>query len=106
MGLTLPYITYHARLSEELEDMPEPNDLDKISTHCDQLANSPYLRKQLPPELKNLRSVVDLAGKLTQDEVPALIAEVKRLRSQNKKLQEENQTLRASQTAAFSQEHC
>jgi hypothetical protein len=76
--------------------MAIPNDLSKIATRCDQMANSPYLQKQLPEELKNLRSFMELTRVLAKEEVPSLIAEIKWLRTQNKKLELENETLRAT----------
>jgi regulator of replication initiation timing len=76
--------------------MTMPNDLSKVAARCDQMANSPYLQKQLPEVLKNLRSFLELTRVLAKEEVPSLIAEIKWLRTQNKKLQLENETLRST----------
>lgn len=77
--------------------LSEGNDLQKIEEHCLRVSNSPYIRRQLPVELKNLTAVLDLARLLAKEDVPALIAEIKRLRSQNKRLEGENATLRSGQ---------
>lgn len=69
--------------------MPEKSDLVEIVTHCNQVMNSPYMRRQSPPELKNLRAVFESVRILTREDVPSLIAETKRLRSRNRKLEAE-----------------
>jgi hypothetical protein len=68
------------------------NGLSKLSeteTLCNGIMNSVYFRKQTPDELKQLRSVLDKVSLLVNDNVPSLIAEVKQLRNQNKRLRAE-----------------
>jgi hypothetical protein len=81
--------------------MYHESDLAKIESHCTELLNSPYLRRTVPPELKNLQAVLEKVGVVVREDVPSLVAEVKRLRTQNKKLTEELNTLRP--TASSSQ---
>ena len=54
---------------------------------CREIQNSPYLRQAPPEELQNLRTLLTKVDHLTREDVPSLIAEVKRLRSQNKRLE-------------------
>ena len=76
--------------------MREESDLREIAIRCDQITNSPYIRREAPPELKNLRVVLERVGFIVRTDIPALTSEIRRLRSQNKKLREENEALRAS----------
>jgi hypothetical protein len=72
---------------------PESN-LAKIEARCTEVMNSPYLRKDPPPELKNLRTLLEKVALLLKEDVPPLIAEVRQLRSKNKKLEAELEALR------------
>jgi len=76
--------------------MVEMSDLSKIAEHCEQVSNSPYIRRDVPPELANLRAVLETCRIITKVDVPALITEIKRLRSQNKRLEAEKQALSAN----------
>jgi hypothetical protein len=76
--------------------MPEETDLSKIAARCNQVTNSPYMLRDLPPELKNLRTVLDRVRFLTGTDVPALIAEIKRLRIRNRKLEAEKDVFLSS----------
>ena len=69
----------------------------EIAIRCDQITNSPYIRREAPPELKNLRVVLERVGFIVRTDIPALTSEIRRLRSQIKKLQAENEALRANQ---------
>lgn len=71
-------------------------DLSRIEARCEQLLNSPYLRKEAPPELKNLRAVLETVSLLVKEDVPQLVAEVRQLRSRNKKLEAEMDALRSA----------
>ena len=77
--------------------MRETSDLHEIMVRCEQVGNSPYMRTEPPPELKQLRSVLEKVRFLTSEDVPALVAEIKRLRNQKKKLEAENEALRSSE---------
>jgi len=55
------------------------------------------MRRQAPAELKNLRAVFEMVRYVTREDVPSLIAEIKRLRSKNKKLEAEIEAHRSSQ---------
>jgi len=52
------------------------------------------MRTDPPPELKQLRSVLQKVHFITVEDIPALVGEIKRLRSQKKKLETENEALR------------
>jgi hypothetical protein len=69
-------------------------ELSKIEARCDQILTSPYLRKEAPQELKQLRAVLQIVEHLVREDLPQLISEVKHLRSQNKKLEAELEALR------------
>jgi hypothetical protein len=75
--------------------MRETSDLGEIMARCEQVTNSPYMRTEPPAELKQLRSVLEKVHFLTVEDIPALVGEIKRLRSQKKKLEAENGELRA-----------
>ncbi|MDQ3704650.1 MAG: TSC22 domain family protein [Chloroflexota bacterium] len=77
--------------------MREESDLREIAIRCDQITNSPYIRREAPPELKNLRVVLERVGFIVRTDVPALSSEIRRLRAQIKRLQAENEALRANQ---------
>jgi ABC-type phosphate transport system auxiliary subunit len=65
------------------------NNLNEIESRCTEIINSPYMRRELPPELLKLRLLLNKVEKLTREDVPALVSEIKRLRSQNKRLEAE-----------------
>jgi cell division protein FtsB len=69
-------------------------ELSKVEARCDQILTSPYLRKEAPAELKQLRAVLQIVEHLVREDVPQLVSEVKHLRSQNKKLEAELELLR------------
>lgn len=77
--------------------MREESDLRAVAIRCDQITNSPYIRREAPPELKNLRVVLERVGFIVRTDIPALTSEIRRLRGQIKKLQAENEALRANQ---------
>ena len=62
--------------------------IGEIEARCWEIQNSPYLRKDPPPELMKLRSLLGKVDQLTSDDVPSLISEIKRLRAQNRKLEQ------------------
>ncbi len=70
--------------------------LSKIESNCNQLLNSPYLQKEVPTELKNLRTVLEKVSTLVRDDVPSLLSEIRHLRSQNRKLEAELESLRSN----------
>jgi molybdate-binding protein len=72
--------------------MYEKLDLSKVEARCRLLLNSPYLRRQVPEELKNLRGVLENVGLLVKEDIPSLLSEIKQLRNIIKKLEEEAQT--------------
>ena len=74
--------------------MYRATELSKIEQRCDQILTSPYLRKEAPQELKQLRAVLQVVEHLVREDLPQLISEVKHLRNQNKKLEAELETLR------------
>ncbi|HET9493959.1 MAG TPA: hypothetical protein VFR15_06995 [Chloroflexia bacterium] len=74
--------------------MYRATELSKIEARCDQILTSPYLRKEAPQELKQLRAVLQVVDHLVREDLPQLISEVKHLRNQNKKLEAELETLR------------
>lgn len=76
--------------------MAVPSDLNRIETHCREILNSPYLRKEAPPELAKLRAVLEKVEALIQDDVPVLVAEIKDLRRQNKQMDADLKALRAT----------
>jgi hypothetical protein len=76
--------------------MSQMSDLGEIAARCDQVMNSPYMRRQPPPELENLRVVLERVGFLTTRDVPVLIAEIRRLRNRIKRLEAENEVLRSA----------
>jgi hypothetical protein len=73
--------------------MSDNNDLSEIMARCDQVTSSPYIRRVAPIELANLRDVLERIRLLTTEDVPALMSEIRRLRSQNRKIQEGINTL-------------
>ena len=79
--------------------MSEMSNLSQIETHCSEILNSPYLRKTPPEELQKLRQLLVKVEALIREDVPSLVAEVKRLRSQNKRLEADVDALRATESA-------
>jgi ABC-type phosphate transport system auxiliary subunit len=75
------------------------NNLSEIESRCTEIINSPYMRRELPPELLKLRLLLTKVEKLTREDVPALVSEIKRLRSQNKRLEAEAEASHASLTS-------
>jgi hypothetical protein len=75
---------------------PEASNLAQIEKHCDEILNSPYMRKELPEELQNLRSLLGKVLVLVREEVPGLVAETRRLRNLNKRLEAELEALRSA----------
>ena len=80
--------------------MSETSNLNKLEARCSQVMSSPYLRKDTPPELKNLRSVLQTVSLLITEDLPPLITEVRQLRSRNKKLEAELEALRSANESA------
>lgn len=74
--------------------MYRATELSKIEARCDQILISPYLRRDPPEELKQLRAVLQAVEHLVREDLPQLISEVKHLRNQNKKLEAELDLLR------------
>ena len=64
-----------------------------IEANCKEILRSPYVFKDLPAELHRLRTLMRSVEVLTREEVPYLVAEVKQLRAENKRL---NSSLDAS----------
>lgn len=79
--------------------MSETSNLNKLEARCSQVMSSPYLRKETPPELKNLRTVLQTVSLLITEDLPPLVAEIRQLRSRNKKLEAELEALRSAQEA-------
>jgi hypothetical protein len=67
-----------------MSDIPS---IHKIEERCRVILGSPYLVRTLPEELANLRLLLRTVEQLTREDVPSLIAEVKRLRTLNKQLE-------------------
>jgi hypothetical protein len=67
-----------------MSDIPS---IHKIEERCRVILGSPYLVRSLPQELANLRLLLRTVEQLTREDVPSLIAEVKRLRTLNKQLE-------------------
>ncbi|MDQ3705929.1 MAG: hypothetical protein M3437_12015 [Chloroflexota bacterium] len=80
--------------------MSETSNLNKLEARCSQVMSSPYLRKETPPELKNLRTVLQTVSQLITEDLPPLITEIRQLRSRNKKLEAELEALRSANEAA------
>jgi hypothetical protein len=67
--------------------MSEIPSIHKIEERCRGILTSPYVVKKLPDELTNLRVLLRTVEQLAREDVPSLIAEVKRLRALNKRLE-------------------
>jgi hypothetical protein len=66
----------------------------EVEARCGEILNSPYLRQKPPIELQKLRTLLLKIDTLTREEVPALITEVKRLRTLNRRLEAEMEAMR------------
>lgn len=75
------------------------NNLNEIESRCTEINNSPYMRRELPPELLKLKLLLNKVEKLTREDVPSLVSEIKRLRSQNKRLEAEAEASHPSLTS-------
>ena len=64
--------------------MAEKNGYEKVETKCREILGSPYMSKRVPGELVQLRSLLLKVESLSRDDVPALIAEIKRLQAANR----------------------
>jgi hypothetical protein len=84
-------------LKQQGDVMYEASNLRDVQTLCNEIMNSPYFRKQTPAELKQLREMLNKVSLLVKEGVPPLIAEVKHLRNQNKRLTAEVEAFGSSQ---------
>jgi hypothetical protein len=66
--------------------MSERDRVHSIQQLSEEVLRSPYVFKDLPEELHRLRSVMKNVETLVREDVPFLISEIKRLRSENKRL--------------------
>jgi regulator of replication initiation timing len=66
--------------------MSEKDKVHAIEVRCDEILRSPYMFKDLPEELKRLRTVMRNVETLIREDVPYLLAEIKHLRTENKHL--------------------
>jgi hypothetical protein len=69
---------------------PDDN-LKGIEMRCREVLGSPYSFRELPKELQRLQSVMTSANTLARVDVPNLVAEVKRLRSELAMLRKQQQ---------------
>jgi hypothetical protein len=60
---------------------PDDN-LKGIEMRCREVLSSPYSFRELPKELQRLQAVMTTVSVLARDDVPNLVAEVRRLRSE------------------------
>ncbi|MDQ6693113.1 MAG: hypothetical protein M3014_01650 [Chloroflexota bacterium] len=74
--------------------MSEPSNIGQIEKHCLEIQNSPYMRKDPPGELMKLRDLLAKVDRLTREDIPSLVAEVKRLRGQIKRMENDAEELR------------
>jgi uncharacterized coiled-coil DUF342 family protein len=84
-------------LQQQGDVMYEASNLRDVQALCNEIMNSPYFRKQTPAELKQLREMLNKVSLLVHESVPPLIAEIKHLRNQNKKLTAEIEATGLSQ---------
>ena len=66
--------------------MSEKDKLHEVELRCNEILRSPYMFKELPGELQKLKSALRNVDLLVREDVPWLVAEIKRLRSENKRL--------------------
>lgn len=64
-------------------------ELNQIETRSDNILKSPYMFKKLPAELTQLEALIRNMNTLLTEDVPALVSEVRRLRKENKRLEEQ-----------------
>lgn len=60
----------------------ENDSLRSIESRCQEVLRSPYSFRELPKELQRLQAVMKSANILASVDVPNLMAEIKRLRSE------------------------
>jgi ABC-type phosphate transport system auxiliary subunit len=82
---------------ERENTVTEKNGLADIESRAGGVLNSPYLFRELPEELQNLRALLRSVDRLTRQDIPFLISEIKQLRAENKRLEAEIAALRAPQ---------
>lgn len=66
--------------------MSEKDKLHEVELRCNEIMRSPYMFKELPEELQKLKSALRNVDLLVREDVPYLVAEIKRLRAENKRL--------------------
>jgi hypothetical protein len=76
---------------------PDDN-LKGIEMRCREVLGSPYSFRELPKELQRLQAVMTSANVLARVDVPNLLAEVKRLRSELAMLRKQQQGSTPEQT--------
>jgi hypothetical protein len=69
---------------------PDDN-LKGIELRCREVLSSPYSFRELPKELQRLQAVMTTASVLARVDVPNLVAEVRRLRSELAMLKKQQQ---------------
>jgi hypothetical protein len=70
--------------------MRENDSLRSIEARCHDVLRSPYSFRELPKELQRLQAVMKSANILASVDVPNLMAEIKRLRSEIAQLKKQN----------------
>src|SRR5829696_4058257 len=75
-----------------------------IEALCAEILRSPYMYKDLPPELQRLKTLLKDVETLVRDELPYLVAEVKQLRGQKNGQREPATAATTSTTATVSTE--
>ena len=71
--------------------MRENDNLKGIQMRCQDVLRSPYSFRELPKELQRLQAVMRSANVLASEDVPNLLAEIKRLRAQVAELKKQVQ---------------
>jgi hypothetical protein len=74
--------------------MAERDVIRDAEARCMEILNSPYLRQQPPGELQKLRALLVKVDTLTRENVPMLVAEIKRLRNEIKRLEADAEAAR------------
>jgi polyhydroxyalkanoate synthesis regulator phasin len=67
----------------------ENDSLRSIEMRCQDVLRSPYSFRELPKELQRLQAVMKSANTLARVDVPNLMAEIKRLRTEITQLKKE-----------------
>jgi hypothetical protein len=67
--------------------MNDSPSIQRIEERCRSILASPYIFKELPDELRNLRHLLKAVEQLTREDVPYLVSEIRRLRTLNKQLE-------------------